>query len=175
MSVKLRSSKKSVFLIGDVKHQITGSKLPSNGQVLAVLFYNIREVNLTVNESAILTIRECTIYWDKARIPTKSIPNSVKKLVNLYQVWRNLQKNAQKTEDVFNQRRQEFVNNLYNLFDIAHVDVVKLIKINEDRIFLQRQREPGRPGHIAGVDKKLTEKEEKTRLRAKEEEKRRAK
>ena len=57
MSVEFCSSKKSIFLLGDVKHQITGSKLPSNGQVLAVLFYNIREVNLAINESAILTIR----------------------------------------------------------------------------------------------------------------------
>ena len=70
MSVELRSSKKSVFLIGDVKHQITVSKLPSNGQVLAVLFYNIREVNLTVNKSANFTIRECIIYWEKSRTPT---------------------------------------------------------------------------------------------------------
>lgn len=83
MSVELRSSKKEIFLVGDVKHQITGSKLPSNGQVLAVLFYNIRNVNLSVNESANLTIRECIIYWEKARIPTKSLPNCVKKLVNL--------------------------------------------------------------------------------------------
>lgn len=101
MSVELRSSKKSIFLIGDVKYQITGSKLPSNGQVLAVLFYNIREVNLTVNESANLTIRECIIYWEKARIPTKSLPNCVKKFVNFYQVWRDLQKNAHKTQDAF--------------------------------------------------------------------------
>lgn len=84
MSVKLCSSKKSVFLIGCVKQQKTGSKLPSNGQVLTVFFYNIREVNLTVNENAILTIHECIIYWGEARIPTKAIPNGVKKLVNLY-------------------------------------------------------------------------------------------
>lgn len=175
MSVELRSSKKEIFLIGDVKHQITGSKLPSNGQVLGVLFYNIREVNLSVNESANLTIRECIIYWEKARIPTKSLPNCVKKLISLYQVWRDLQKNAKKTQEVFEQRRQEFLSNLDNLFDIAHADALQLIKINEDRIFLEHQRKPGRPGHLAGVDKKLTEKEEKARLRNIEEEKRRAK
>lgn len=175
MSVELRSSKKVIFLIGNVKYQISGSKLPSNGQVLAVLFYNIREVKLSVNESANLTIRECIIYWEKARIPTKSLPNCVKKLVTLYQVWRELQKNAKKTQEVFEQRRQEFLSNLNNLFDIAHADALQLIKINEDKIFLQRQREPGRPGHLAGVDKKLSGKEEKTRLRNIEEEKRRAK
>lgn len=68
-----------------------------------------------------------------------------------------LAKNAQKTQDVFKQRRQNFVNNLDNLFHIAHVDALQLIKINEDRIFLQRQRESGRPGVLARVDKKLTD------------------
>ena len=175
MSVELRSSKKEIFLIGNVKHQITGSKLPSNGQVLAVLFYNIRQVNLSVNESANLTIRECIIYWEKARIPTRSLPNCVKKLIMLYQVWRDLQKNSNKTQEVFEQRRQEFVRNLDYLFDIAHADALQLIKIDEDRIFLQRQREPGRPGHLAGVDKKQTQKEEKAHLRKVEKQKRRAK
>ncbi|GBL97335.1 hypothetical protein AVEN_170460-1 [Araneus ventricosus] len=33
-------------------------------------------------------------------------------------------------------------------------------------MFLQRQREPGRPGHLGGVDKKLTDKEERARLQA---------
>lgn len=96
MDIELRSSKKDIFLVGDIKYQITGAKLPSNRQVLAVLFYNIREVNLKVNESANLTIRECIIFWEKARIPTRALPNCVKKLVDLYQVWRDLQKNCKK-------------------------------------------------------------------------------
>jgi len=144
MSVELRSTKKSIFLVGDVQHQINGSKLPSNGQVLAVLFYNIREVKLTINESANLAVRECVIFWEKARIPTKSLPNYVKKLVDLHQVWRDLQKNAKKSQDVFKQRQQKFTDNLDNLFDIAHADAFQLIKIEEDKIFLQQQRETGR-------------------------------
>ncbi|GBM83995.1 hypothetical protein AVEN_110126-1 [Araneus ventricosus] len=40
------------------------------------------------------------------------------------------------------------------------------MKIEEDRMSLQRQREPGRPGHLGGVDKILADKEERTRLRA---------
>ncbi|GBO26868.1 hypothetical protein AVEN_58062-1 [Araneus ventricosus] len=42
-------------------------------------------------------------------------------------------------------------------------------------MFLQCQREPGRPGHLGGVDKKLTEKEERARLRIVKEENRRIK
>lgn len=68
MSVELRSDKQNNFLIGLPSYQINGAKLPSNRQVLSVLFYNIREVKLTVSESANLVIRECIIYWEKARI-----------------------------------------------------------------------------------------------------------
>ncbi|GBL74850.1 hypothetical protein AVEN_243698-1 [Araneus ventricosus] len=42
-------------------------------------------------------------------------------------------------------------------------------------MFLQRQREPGRPGHLGGVDKKLTDKEERERFRVVKEESRRIK
>lgn len=92
MSVELRSDKQHIFLIGLPSYQINGAKLPSNRQVLSVLFYNIREVKLTVSESANLVIRECIIYWEKARIPTRALPNCVKKLVDLYHVWREFQK-----------------------------------------------------------------------------------
>ncbi|GBM14153.1 hypothetical protein AVEN_60979-1 [Araneus ventricosus] len=42
-------------------------------------------------------------------------------------------------------------------------------------MFLQLQREPGRPGHLGGVNKKRTDKEEMARLRVVKEENRRIK
>ncbi|GBM76518.1 hypothetical protein AVEN_102301-1 [Araneus ventricosus] len=51
----------------------------------------------------------------------------------------------------------------------------ELMEIEEDRMFLQCQREPGRPGHLGGVNKKLTDKEEMARLRVVKEENRRIK
>lgn len=57
---------------------------------------NTRGVNLTKNESANFTIGECIIYWENACRPTKSLPNFLKKLVTLYQVWTYLQKIKQK-------------------------------------------------------------------------------
>lgn len=112
---------------------------------------------------------------EKARIPTKSVPNCVKKLVNLHQVWRALQKNAKKPQERFERRREEFILLLHNLFDITHADALRLINIEEDKIFLQRQREPGRPSQLAGVDRKHAEKEERARQRAVQEENRRVK
>ncbi|GBO00833.1 hypothetical protein AVEN_12434-1 [Araneus ventricosus] len=61
------------------------------------------------------------------------------------------------------------------MFDIAQADALQLMKIEEDRMFFQRQREPGRPGHLCGVDKKLTDKEERARFRVVKEENRRIK
>ena len=120
---------------------------------------NIREVKLTVSGSANLVIRECIIFGEKARIPMKYSPNCVKKLVDLHHVWRELQKNSTK-----------FIGcglwiqiDLDNLFDIAHADDLERMKIEEDNMILHRQREPGRPGCLAGVDKKNAEKEESSR------------
>ena len=39
--VELRSAKKPIYLVGAANHQMTGAKLPSNRQILAVLFFNI--------------------------------------------------------------------------------------------------------------------------------------
>ena len=96
MSVELRSAKRTIYLFGAANHQIMGAKVPSNRQILAVLFFNIREVKLTASESANLAIRECIILGEKARIPTKSSPNCVKKLVDLHHVWQELQINSAK-------------------------------------------------------------------------------
>ncbi|GBO39712.1 hypothetical protein AVEN_110340-1 [Araneus ventricosus] len=49
------------------------------------------------------------------------------------------------------------------------------MKIEEDGMFLQRQRESDRPGHLGGVNKKRTDKEERARLRLVKEENRRIK
>ena len=52
---------------------------------------------------------------------------------------------------------------LDNLFDSAHADTLERMKIEEDKMFSNRQRKPGHPGCLAGVDKKIAEKEERSR------------
>ena len=110
-------------------------------------------------------MKECIIYWEKARILTRSFPNYVKKLVDIYHVWRESQKNCKKTWVVFGSHENNFKIDFDNLFDIAHADALERIKIEEDKSFLMKQIEPGRPGCLGGVDKKLAEKEERPRQR----------
>ena len=68
-----------------------------------------------------------------------------------------------KTHDIYKGCEKNFQNNLDNLFDLEHVDALERMNISEDDIFLQKQREPRRPGCLAGVEKKLAEKEEQDR------------
>lgn len=82
-----------IDLIGYTMHQITGAKLPSNRQVLSVLFYNMRFVDLTAKESAKLTIRAAQIFWEQARIPVRKEDKCVDKLLKLYEMWKKNSKN----------------------------------------------------------------------------------
>lgn len=175
MAKRLRSGKENIFLIGDVNDQITGAKLPSNRQVLSVLFHNMREVKLNLAESAMIAVKECEIFWEKARIPTKPTHHSSKKLTDLYHRWKDLVKNKNRESNICRQRETEFESDLENLFDIAHEDALNLMKIEEDKMFLCNQRKKGRVGCMAGVDVKLPKTEEKIRQRKENEERFRTK
>lgn len=86
-----------IYLIGFSSHQITGSKLPSNLQVLKSLFYNIREVGLNIRDAAHLTLAEAAevyLFREKARIPSQLKKNTVLKVEKLYNEWRALKKSV---------------------------------------------------------------------------------
>lgn len=84
----------AVFLIGHYSPVIEGSKLPSRRQVLRVLFFNLREVKLTLKESADLVVQETFVFWNKARIAVQRVDHCVNKLINLYEELRKLQKSG---------------------------------------------------------------------------------
>lgn len=156
-----RKLRTNIYLIGSETSQIYGSKLPSNRQVLQVFFYNIRCVNLTVRESARLAIEETVIFWQKARIPVREPQHCICKLEDIYKKWRMLQKNSNRKTDVQRNKENAFTDTLDDLFDIAHANALSTIKIAEDREFLTAQRQKGRPGYLAGVDRKLAEMEQR--------------
>ncbi|GBN37767.1 hypothetical protein AVEN_172641-1 [Araneus ventricosus] len=80
-----------------------------------------------------------------------------------------------KKRNTFRRREKEFGECLDNLFDIAHTNAFQSIKIKGGKVFLLRQREPGRVGYLGGIDKKLSEKEEKVLEKKEIEEKRQEK
>lgn len=163
-----------IYLIGDDLDQIIGSKLPSNLQVLKVLFYNLRKVKLSLRQSASLVVKEVLVFWEKARIPVKVVQRCIDKLEKLYNHWRDLQKHASRQNENQKNKEQAFIDEFDDLFDISHSNALQIICLEEDKNFLISQRKKGRPGYMAGIDyafvkqqKKIAEKEEKQNLRKK--------
>lgn len=154
-------AKDKLYLLDYDEMQIIGAKLPSIGQVLRVFLYNVRKVKLNVRRSANLVIQEVEILWRKARIPTRAFNKCVEKIVSLFNIWRKLQKNCKRQTPVQKKHEQDFLDNLDDLFDIAHANAMDTIKIKEDKLFLINQRKKGRPGSMIGGDQVLADKEKR--------------
>lgn len=90
-------------------------------------------MKLNTRESASLSVRECKIFWEKSRIPVRADQHCLNKLLNLYEEWRDLQKNAQKVGDSFKLKETAFINKLDNLFDIANANALNIMKIKNDK------------------------------------------
>lgn len=148
--------RQKLYLIGSMNNEITGCKLPSKRDCLSVLFHNMRLVKLNLHESSRLVIDECIIFWRKARIPTHDSSDCTKKLKKLYEDWRKLEKNKTRNTEIQKTHEKIFEEQLDDLFDIARTNALSLIKIEEDRQFLLKQREKGRLGCMLGTDMKLT-------------------
>lgn len=128
-----------INLIGDVSHQITGAKLPSNRQMLQIFFYNVRFPKLTNKESARLSVDAALIFWQQARIPTREPHKCSEKLLKLYEEYRNIQKSAKAAKP--HSKADEFISSLDDLFDISHANAMEIMKIEADKQFLIMQRE----------------------------------
>lgn len=159
-----------IFLIDHVESQIVGAKLPSNGQVLKVLFYNLRKVKLDLRSSSNLVLKEIEVFWEKARIPTRKFQRGIEKVEALYGEWKALQKSSNRNTDLQKKKEKIFIDKFDDLFDIAHAEAMNMISIEGDRQFLFSQRQKGRVGCLIGRDNLTYEKEKKMLLRKQQEE-----
>lgn len=75
-----------------------------------------------------------------------------------------IKKNKGRASDSQSARENEFTVKLNKLFDIAHKDAGALIKINEDKLFLEDQRN-ARMMRMGGEDVRLSQQEERVMLR----------
>ncbi|GBM75036.1 hypothetical protein AVEN_213330-1 [Araneus ventricosus] len=115
---------------------------------LRLFLYRHNDLKAKVREVSKVTIAEITKFWMRARIPMHDPQQCQKKLEKLFEEWRLVKKN--KKHKTPNQKAKEhaFSSKLDNLFDIAHADVLNIIKIAEDRDYLLEQREDGRRGSV---------------------------
>lgn len=95
-------------------------------------------------------MKEATVFWKKAGIPTKEEIRCVEHSETLYRRWRNLQKRAGKS---FNAERENtFVSDIKKLFDIARGDVMTNKYVSQKKKdFLENQRRDTRLGFIGDV------------------------
>ena len=154
-----------VWLIGPVNSTIPQhSRLPSLREVLSVFFYFHNDQRLTLSESAKSTADIVLHIWSKAAIPTSHRSDIIKRILKVHAEWQCLKKAKNRRTETQCQKENNFSSCLDNLYDVAHADVKRLIKNEEDMAFLESQRE-GRKGYMAGEDKKWSERMERKRLR----------
>jgi len=160
-------SKTAIWLVGFEESELIGSKLPSNRQILSVFFYHHKSLKKSIRESARTAIRQVSVFWDKAKIPLRPEQHAITQLEQLHEKWVKLKKNASRQSETQQANEKAFVDGLDDLFDMAHMDALNLIKIPEDREFLIAQRERGRCGCMGPVDKAHDLKEVKAAKRRK--------
>jgi len=158
--------KTAIWLIGVEEDKLLGSKLPSNKQVLRCFFYHHKTMKQTVRDSARTVVREAAVFWNKASIPMRPKQHAVAQLELLHRNWTLLQRNASRKSDTQRKNEGEFVDKLEDLFDIAHMNALEMITLQEDKYFLLAQREKGRRGSMGSVDKVFAAKELKRAKRA---------
>ncbi|KAG0718207.1 hypothetical protein GWK47_052874 [Chionoecetes opilio] len=146
-----------------------GNRLPSRGEVLQVfLFHHIQKEVLFA--AAASTAEKVLEVWRRANIPTSDVSWVKKKILKLYEeygAWR-IQSRKTETEEM---KRCIFRDSLEDMFDIAHSKAMEAKISEEDKAFLETQREDWQSCSMAGVDEKLKRAtEEKRRKRQRMEE-----
>lgn len=174
-SKKTLRSSSEIYLIGTPEGRILGSKLPTIKQALQVLFHHLRADKLTVKESAANAFDQVIVFWERARIPTAHKHHVVQKLINLHTEWKNIKKGAARRTKTQEKNEKDYEDKIRNLFDIASVDALDTMTIQEDKDFLLLQREQDRRGTMAGFDKTLSTKERKKSIREEQEQRRQQK
>lgn len=169
-------SKDKYFLLDFIVKKFYGNKLPSNRDVLGVFLLRHVEEKKTIRESATKTVRDLIPLWEgQARIPIRPEHHAVTQLENLFQTWKDLKRLRNRRTSAQINKEKTFVDNLDNLFDIAHAKALDMIVLQEDKEFLLAQREKGRRGNIGPVDKILSAKEERIMKKRKAEDMRKNK
>ena len=179
--VTLRNDTNIIF-VGQPAADITGSQLPTNSQVLKYFFWLKFNTKWSPHdELAYKVLAKVLEFWNQAQLPTMWNENAKKKVMNLWQKWKTLQKHSSRNSETEEKKRKEFQLQLDGLFDIAAPNAEdqimqdKLRKLEDrktDVKFLADQRGP-RIGIMEGIDmryaKALKDKEKRHEAKQKRE------
>ena len=113
----------------------------------------------TVAEACKIIYTEVYDFWDMAKIPIRKDYHVKSQINKLYEEYRNLAKAKSRSNYGQKEKERIFLESLDELFDIGHQNALEMMKNTEDRNFYILQKEKGRKGYMAGIDKKWAEKE----------------
>lgn len=154
-----------IFLIGfrELEPISKLNQLPTLRQVLR-RFHEYLKHEKNVRQSVHLVLEELMEVWGRAAIPTKNNKHCVEKLEFIHKRWLLLKKNKSRASQSQTDRENLFTVELDKVFDIAHVDALNQIRIEEDKKFLIDQRSE-RKMAITTLDQELAAKLERAEKR----------
>ncbi|XP_047123055.1 uncharacterized protein LOC124806322 [Hydra vulgaris] len=163
-AVPLTRTRTAVWLIGQPEKDLPSNVLPTTGDVLRTFFHYHKTIKQTVSASAKSTSSDLVKIWSKARIPMTYQPHIVSKVKVCFDEYSLIKKNKGRESESQLAREKAFKDKLNLLFDIAHKDTGTLIKIDEDKLFLEDQRN-ARMMKMSGEDVRLSQQEERAAQR----------
>lgn len=144
-----------LFLIGDTTSQFMENKLPTNKQVLQVLFYNIHHLKKSKKESLALVVKQIKDSWNKASIPMQIDARVQKKLISLYEEYFLVKKNKNLPKNAT--REKSFCDKLSQLFNVAHGNVMNMIQLDQKNYLLSQGYHSSSPITALGCVEELSD------------------
>ncbi|KAG0715477.1 hypothetical protein GWK47_011852 [Chionoecetes opilio] len=149
-----------------------GNRLPLRGEVLQVFLFHHKIQKEVLFAAAASTAEKVLEVWRRANIPTSDVSWVKKKILKLYEEYGALAKSKSRKTEMEEMKRCIFRDSLEDMFDIAHSKAMEAKIPEENKAFLEAQREDRQSCSMAGVDEKLKRAtEEKRRKRQRMEEK----
>src|ERR1700759_2307970 len=92
-SIPTTRSKTEIWLIGQIKGELSGNLLSTSNEVLRLFFHYHQTMQETVAKSAKSVAEDVTKIWNNARISTKYQPDIVSKIKSLFDEYTKIKKN----------------------------------------------------------------------------------
>ena len=147
-----------VFLLETVLPEITGGRLPTNGQVLRNMLYYVQVLSFTALNAIIVATDNASLFWSRAGLPMKMIHYSRSDLKDLYNHWKGLRKTSsnKREEATYKEKVKMFMSHMEKGFDMAGKYKTDDLKDKESQEFLRDQIEGERKWRMEGKDSKAT-------------------
>ncbi|KAG0726610.1 hypothetical protein GWK47_036181 [Chionoecetes opilio] len=154
------------------EENITGSRLPSKGQVLRKFYFHHGLEKKNKGGGCEGDRGGSPRDLEEAGLPTSTLRYNKAKLLKLVEAYEGLQKHKKRASETARMKEDIFQGDRDDLFDVAHRDALEKTTNEEDRAFLISQSEDRSTSSMTGLDTVSARLQEKKRKREEAEVKR---